>query len=103
MLADYVATLRQRHGERFSAAGLDNQFAPYFGERGIRLKVEVWGSVVTGTVAASCGWQPVFLLMRTSRSVGSMWQLGADARIVGIKRRGERNYTPVRVPSGGAQ
>lgn len=91
---EYVAGRRAEHGERFSAAGLDNRFIRYFNS-GERIKVRSkWGEEYTGTVGASTGWVPVFLLMRRSGAAGSSYILGDSYTIVAVQRG--RKYEAVR-------
>jgi hypothetical protein len=51
-------------------------------ETGERIAVLVDGEVLTGTVSVTIGWRPAFLLMRTSRALGSSDVLGADAVVL---------------------
>lgn len=83
-LADTLGRLRRHHGTKFSEAGLVDRFRPYF--RGPRIEVrrtypsgEVW--IRRGRVGISCGWVPCFLLMATTRSLGSGDTLGPDDEI----------------------
>lgn len=84
--ADYLARGRARHGERFTPPPAADRFARYMNS-GQRIKVRMsYGEEVTGTVSASTGWGPVFLLMRTSRSMGSTHTLGDRDEVVAVKR-----------------
>lgn len=83
--AEYIERAKRQHGARFNADGLSRQFVPYF-ESGDRIKVETCGETVTGTVGVTTGRAPCFLLMRTSRSIGSSITLSDRDRIVGVKR-----------------
>lgn len=77
--------LRAKWGDRFNPASLEPQFRPYY-EMGARVKVRLsYGLEVTGIIDASTGWGAVFLLMRTSRSIGSHWTLGAGDKVVAVK------------------
>ena len=88
---DLLQLRKRKHGERFNASGLASQFIPYF-ESGQRIKVRFkYGEELTGTVGITTGWVPSFLLMRTSRSIGSAWLLGKDDQIVEVtKYQGRR-------------
>jgi hypothetical protein len=92
---DYLARKRHQHGDRFDDSALDRRFVGAF-NTGARVKVTIHGETLTGTVGVSTGWRPVFLLMRTSRSLGSSAVLDASAEIVGIKHSGDRQYQCVR-------
>lgn len=77
---------RQRiHGEKFSTGSLDPRFVQYY-NTGERIRVATCGEVLTGTVGMTTGWAPAFLLMRTRRSIGSMWTLGPKDRILAVQR-----------------
>lgn len=83
---NYLTLLRQRHGDKFSDVSLARKFIPYFGT-GTRIKVRMrTGEVITGTVSGSTGWQPVFLLMRRSTSIGSSDVLNERDEIIAVKR-----------------
>ena len=90
---DYCARQRAKYGERFSPVGLSFQFRAYFNS-GERVRVRFgYGEELTGTIGVTTGWQPVFLLMRTSRSIGSSWTLGDRDQV--IARKVGRKYVPV--------
>ena len=88
----YVEGKRREYGDKFSAAALDRRFVRYY-ESGERIKVNVGEMEITGTVGVTTGWAPTFLLMRTSRSLGSIWTLGQKDKIIAVKR--SRKYVPV--------
>ena len=90
--AEFVRRKKNQFGLRFDESDLDTRFVRYF-ESGDRIKVSEYGRCHFGTVGVSCGIRPVFLLMATSRSVGSSFTLGKDTIIVAVKRGG--NYCPV--------
>jgi hypothetical protein len=83
---------RKEYGPRFSESGLDLRFARFF-DSGQRIKVETCGMVLTGRVSVTTGWQPCFILMRTSRSMGSPWTLGTRDKILAVQHG--RKYVPV--------
>lgn len=84
---------RERHGERFEESDLAPEFRPYF-RTGQRVRVRYsYGEEVTGTIGASTGWRPCFLLMRTARSVGSSYVLGTRDHVVAVQKAGR--YIPV--------
>lgn len=86
---DYQSLIGRRkvqYGDKFSDRNLDPRFVRYY-ENGERIKVETCGMVLTGTIGVTTGWVPSFLLMRTSRSMGSPWTLGPKDKIIGVKYR----------------
>ena len=84
----------RKYGDRFSARSLDRRFVRYFesGER-IRVRNDHDGTTATGTVGVTTGWVPVFILMRTSRSLGSSLILDRHEHLVAVKRG--RSYEQV--------
>ena len=67
---------------KFSTVSLAEQFIPAFNS-GKRIRVRFsTGEVLSGTVGMTGGWKPSFLLMLTSRSIGSSWLLGKKDKIV---------------------
>lgn len=90
---DFIERKQREYGERFSDAGLSEQFVSYF-QSGQRIKVRMsHGEELTGTVGVTTGWVPSFLLMRRSNSHGSIWTLSDRDEIVAVKRG--REYVPV--------
>lgn len=84
----------REHGTRFDPSALAPQFVRYF-ETGERVRVRFsYGEELTGTIGVTTGWRPAFLLMRTSRSIGSPWILGSGDAVVAVKRG--REYGGVR-------
>jgi len=92
---DYLASKRSAYMERFDESELSRQFIPYFNNRA-RIRVEMpYDEILTGTVGVTTGWRPSFILMRTSRSIGSCHLLDDRARIIGVQENGSRKYRPV--------
>jgi hypothetical protein len=84
--ADFIARGKARHGERFSPPPAADRWAPYMDSQQ-RIKVRLsYDEELTGTVSATTGWQPVFLLMRTSRSMGSSNTLGDGDQVVAVQQ-----------------
>lgn len=84
--AEAVARGRARHGDRYREPEAADRFA-YWMDSGDRIKVRVYGDEeVTGTVSITTGWHPAFILMRTSRSIGSSILLDERAEVVGVKK-----------------
>jgi hypothetical protein len=87
--SDFLKRKKQEYGSKFDPSDLVKDFIPYY-ENGKRIKVDMYieGKVVSGTVGVTMGWKPAFLLMRTSRSVGSTYILTKKDKIVGeVKSR----------------
>jgi|BioPla2DNA2_1021312.scaffolds.fasta_scaffold50315_4 uncharacterized protein YydD (DUF2326 family) len=80
----YIERKRREYGEKFNPSDLAKQFIPYFND-GKRIKVETCGMTITGTVGVTTGWKPAFLLMRTSRSIGSPCVLSENDKITAVK------------------
>lgn len=80
----YFLAHKRSNDPRFDASDLDERFVPYL-RSGQRIKVEVYGRTITGTVGITTGWKPVFLLMRTSRSIGSSDILDKRAKLLAVK------------------
>ena len=91
----YIERQRRTYGEKFSPGGLDPRFVPYYnsGDR-VRVRTVYKGTngrpdevhERTGTIGATSGWGPVFLLMRQRRSVGSSDTLGTRDQIIAVQR-----------------
>ena len=82
---EFIARQKRQFGEKFDPSCLDQRFVRFY-ESGNRIKVDTGGMVVTGTIGVTTGWRPVFLLMRTARSLGSVWTLCEKDVIIGVKR-----------------
>lgn len=81
---ELIERKRRKHGSKFDASDLADEFVRYF-ESGARIKVAFSdGSKLTGTVGITTGWRPSFLLMRTSRSIGSPYLLGHNDRVLEV-------------------
>ena len=88
----YIACQDAKYGDKFDASDLAPQFVDAFNTGG-RVRVRFsYGEELTGTIGVTTGWRPAFLLMRTSRSIGSPWTLGAGDQIVAYKADGGRAY-----------
>lgn len=90
----YISRQKAKYNDKFSDSGLDSRFIEYYNS-GQRIKVLAYGEELTGTVGATTGWIPCFLLMRTSRSIGSMYTLGPNDKIIAVKRG--RTYINIEV------
>lgn len=81
---EYLSRKHKEYGDKFDASNLDTRFIRYF-ESGQRIKVTICDMTLTGTVGVTTGWKPCFLLMRTRRSIGSCWTLGASDKIEAVQ------------------
>jgi hypothetical protein len=69
-------------------SALAPQFAGYY-ESEERIKVRfAYGEEKFGTVGKTTGWRPVYLLMPRIDSIGSTDTLGADDKVIAVKRDG---------------
>jgi hypothetical protein len=85
---EYCARKRQQYGARFVPPPTP-EFVRYFntGERvRVRFGYASEPEELTGTIGITTGWRPVFLLMRTTRSLGSPWTLSIRDHVVAVKR-----------------
>lgn len=78
-----------KYGDKFDRSTLCQQFV-YAYNTGARVEVafandkgEVY-ETKRGTIGVTTGWKPVFLLMLTARSTGSMYTLGQHDKITGV-------------------
>ena len=75
---EYCKRGRAKYGSKFNGSGLAEKFVSYYNS-GERITVGFVGAdgkgyeVKTGTVSATNGWAPSFVLMATKRSTGSGW------------------------------
>lgn len=81
---EFLERKRREYGSSFDPSDLDPRFIQFY-ESGKRIKVLTYGVPKTGTVGITTGWKPMFLLIQTSRSLGSHWLLGKEATILGVK------------------
>lgn len=76
--AEFVERARAKHGAKFDDSNLAPQFIRHF-ESGERIEIRMkFGEVIRGRVGVTTGWAPVFILMLTTRSIGSSWTLSKD-------------------------
>jgi hypothetical protein len=74
----YLARGRVQHGERFNPPAPAGEFVDAFNS-GERVTVQFgYGETLKGTISITTGWAPVFLLMRTKRSLGSSDTINPD-------------------------
>ena len=79
----YLARKRLKFGDKFDLSNLAPQFIPYFNDREVRIEVEFSsGEKSRGFIGITTGWKPLFLLVRTRRSLGSSYTLSSEDRVV---------------------
>jgi hypothetical protein len=92
---EYINRKRQEYGDKFSDRDLQAQYIPYY-ESGERIEVTITYPngktyVRRGTIGATTGWIPCFLLMRRSSDRSSSDTLtNPDLRITAVIRNGKR-------------
>jgi hypothetical protein len=91
---DLVNRRTAQYGDKFDVSDLDKRFIAFY-QNGQRIKVETCGMVMTGTVGVTTGWKPAFLLMRTSRSMGSSWILGTESKLLSVQASYKGKYIAV--------
>ena len=91
---DLVNRRTAQYGDKFDVSDLDKRFIAYY-QNGQRIKVETCGMVMTGTVGVTTGWKPAFLLMRTSRYMGSSWILGTESKLLSVQASYKGKYIAV--------
>ena len=86
---DIIEKARQEWGEKFSDKNLNKEFIPYF-ENGARIEVSFRNDkgkeyeVKRGTIGKTTGWKPSFLLMLTTRSIGSSYTIGNNDKVLRV-------------------
>jgi hypothetical protein len=93
-MTELVNRKTAQYGNKFDPSGLDKRFITYY-QTGQRIKVETCGMIMTGTVGVTTGWKPAFLLMRTSRSMGSSWILGTESKLLSVQASHKGKYIAV--------
>ncbi len=74
---DFMIRKIHEYGSKFDSSNLNLDFMKYY-ENNKRIKVKIDGKIVNGFVGVTTGWRPVFILMRTKRSIGSSYIIGKD-------------------------
>lgn len=81
---DYCRRKQAEHGDKFDASGLAAQFIPYY-HTDTKLRIlSRGGTERTGTIGATTGYRPCFLLMTAANKVSSPWTLGDSDVITAI-------------------
>jgi hypothetical protein len=84
---NFVNRKTVEYGDKFDSSELSKQFIPYY-ETGQRIEVEFPYSeeIKRGTVGVTTGWKPCFLLMLRSNSLGSIYTLDDNCKILKVIR-----------------
>ena len=80
---DYVNFKKQYYGKKFDYSDLSKQFVDYY-ENQWRIEIKTNGEIKRGRVGISTGWKPSFLLMLTTRSLGSSYLLSDKDEIIKV-------------------
>jgi len=80
----YIERKKAEFGDKFDDSELSKQFISYY-ENQKRIEVDVHGSgLKRGRVGITTGWKPVFLLVATTRSMGSSVTLSDKDKIIRV-------------------
>ena len=86
---ELISRKKQECGSKFRVSSLDKRFIRFYNS-GERIKVTYkYGNeteIKTGTVGITTGSKPVFLLMLTSRSLGSSYFLDKSVKKIEVIR-----------------
>jgi len=81
--ADYINRKKAEYGNKFDASELNPAFIKYF-ENQQRIEVDFGYETKRGRIGITTGWRPVFLLMLTRRSIGSMYTINKEDKILKV-------------------
>jgi hypothetical protein len=80
-ILDFMDRKRTQYAN-FDNRDLSQKFMEAFeSQRRIKVKFEC-GEIKSGTVGVTTGWKPCFMIMLTSRSIGSNWLLTDKCEII---------------------
>lgn len=83
----WIRSKKVQYGKKFSDKGLNKDFIPYF-ENQKRIEVGFYTKegkqyeIKRGRIGVTTGWHPCFLLMLTTRSLGSSYCIGLNDKII---------------------
>lgn len=80
---DYLERKTKEHGSKFDNSNLNKNFIKYY-ENNYRIEVDFGYEVKRGRLGITTGWKPSFLLMLTTRSVGSSHLINKDCKVLKI-------------------
>lgn len=79
----WINAKQDEYGEKFTLPDpqLCNLLVPYL-KSGKRVEIDVDGFITRGFISITCGWWPSFMVLRTSRSMGSWILISKNTRIL---------------------
>ncbi len=80
---DYVERKTREFGDKFDTSDLNKNFISYF-ESEIRIEVDFGYETKRGRIGITTGWKPSFLLMLTTRSMGSSYLINKDCKVLKV-------------------
>jgi hypothetical protein len=82
--SDFIRRKETEWGKKFTQRSLAKKFIPYYeNQKRIEVKFDT-GEIKRGTVGVTTGWAPVFLLILRRNSMGSIWILHSEDKIVKV-------------------
>ena len=80
---EYLQRKQGEFGEKFDPSSLSKQFIEYYeNQKRVEVELELFKEVKRGRIGVTTGWKPAFLLMLTRRSVGSIYLLSDEDKIL---------------------
>jgi hypothetical protein len=80
---EYLERKQKEYGAKFNPCNLAPQFIPYFENRQRVIVKNHYGETKRGYIGITTGWQPCFLLLNNTRSIGSSETLSDKDEIIG--------------------
>ena len=77
----YLDRQQKKYGDKFDTSDLNPDFIPYY-ENQKRIEVDFGYETKKGRIGVTTGWRPCFLLMLTTRSLGSVHLIDRDSAVV---------------------
>jgi hypothetical protein len=78
---DCIENKKRQYGDKFDDSELNPLFIPYFINQK-RIEVFIQGEIKRGRIGITSGWKSCFLLMLTSRSLGSSYVINNKTKII---------------------
>ncbi len=90
---DFLERAHAKWGDKFDASDLCEKFVPYYNsKRRIKVRVHTLDEVNFGTVGVTTGWRPSFILLHSSRSIGSSILLDNRDEILAVQSTSSGKY-----------
>ena len=80
---DYLTRKEKEHGSKFDKSDLNPDFIKYY-ESMQRVEVDFGYEIKRGRIGITTGWKPCFLLMLTTRSIGSGYTIGKTDNVLKV-------------------